>query len=69
MAGVRLQFQLNGLPESIDYADLKITCQGAQYNVHRAVVCPQCPFFAAAMRHDFQVSVLSIGSFPPASFI
>ncbi|KLU85663.1 hypothetical protein MAPG_04685 [Magnaporthiopsis poae ATCC 64411] len=30
------------------YSDLVIRCQGTDFRVHRAIVCPQCAFFDAA---------------------
>ena len=38
------------------YADLTISCQGHEWQVHRAIVCFRCPFFAACVDRDFKVS-------------
>lgn len=37
------------------YSDLIIRCQGTDFRVHRAIVCPQCPFFDAACSGGFRV--------------
>lgn len=30
------------------YADLIVNCQGRRFDVHKAIVCSQCPFFTQA---------------------
>ncbi|PYH92112.1 hypothetical protein BO71DRAFT_384223 [Aspergillus ellipticus CBS 707.79] len=36
------------------YSDMKITCKGFTFNVHRAIICHQSRVFEAALSHDFQ---------------
>ncbi|KAL8344311.1 hypothetical protein RB601_004717 [Gaeumannomyces tritici] len=36
------------------YSDLVIRCQGTDFRVHRAIVCPQCPFLDAACSSGFR---------------
>ncbi|KAH8880254.1 hypothetical protein GQ53DRAFT_670182 [Thozetella sp. PMI_491] len=35
------------------YSDLLLTCQGRKFKVHKAIVCPQCPFFDRACTSGF----------------
>ncbi|KAL1955400.1 hypothetical protein VTO42DRAFT_8620 [Malbranchea cinnamomea] len=35
------------------YSDFTLTCGGRVFHVHRAVVCPQSPFFEAAVNGNF----------------
>ncbi|KFA75611.1 hypothetical protein S40288_04474 [Stachybotrys chartarum IBT 40288] len=37
-----------------DFSDLKITSHGRTFDVHRAVVCPQSSFMAAAIKGGFE---------------
>jgi hypothetical protein len=37
------------------YSDMTIVCQGVEFNVHRAVVCPQSPMLDAAFGGQLQV--------------
>ncbi|PVI05403.1 hypothetical protein DM02DRAFT_686323 [Periconia macrospinosa] len=46
----QLLVAVNGLFNSSTYSDLTITCGKDKYRVHKAIVCPQVPFFAGAMR-------------------
>ena len=39
------------------HSDLVIRCGGEEFKVHRAIVCPQCPFFEGAVRSGFKVRV------------
>ncbi|KAF2107104.1 hypothetical protein BDV96DRAFT_590110 [Lophiotrema nucula] len=41
---------VKGFLSSGDYSDLKITCQGEVFNVHKVVVCNRVEFFARAIR-------------------
>lgn len=52
-----LPSMLGELLVSGDYSDFTITCKGRTFNVHRAVVCPQSSFFAAALNGRFLVSL------------
>ncbi|PPJ53013.1 hypothetical protein CBER1_11333 [Cercospora berteroae] len=42
--------------ESSDYSDLKITCDGLEWNVHRVIVCPSSPFFASCCKNFKEAS-------------
>ncbi|RDL31410.1 uncharacterized protein BP5553_09619 [Venustampulla echinocandica] len=42
------------LLSSKKYSDLKLVCQGQEFNVHKAIVCSQSPVLAAAVDGDFQ---------------
>lgn len=46
----------NRLYSSEEYSDLLISCRGNEYHVHKAIVCTQSDFFAAACRGSFKVS-------------
>ncbi|KAK0644242.1 BTB/POZ protein, partial [Cercophora newfieldiana] len=35
------------------YSDMTITCRGEEFKAHRAIVCPQSPFFDAALSGSF----------------
>ncbi|PVI05410.1 hypothetical protein DM02DRAFT_686342, partial [Periconia macrospinosa] len=37
------------LLHSSDYSDMTVTCGKSTYKVHKAIVCPQVPFFAGAV--------------------
>lgn len=37
------------------YADLTIRCDGQDFRVHRAILCPQSPFFDRACHGGFKV--------------
>lgn len=39
-----------------EYSDMKISCKGRIFNVHRAVVCPQSSFFKTALNGKYAVS-------------
>ncbi|RDW81547.1 BTB/POZ domain-containing protein [Aspergillus mulundensis] len=36
------------------YADMKVTCQGFTFNVHRAILCSQSTFFDATVNRNFK---------------
>ncbi|KAF9882673.1 hypothetical protein FE257_005658 [Aspergillus nanangensis] len=44
------------------YTDMTISCQGHDFNVHRAIVCSQSHFFDAALKGGFQVSRFFLSS-------
>lgn len=48
---------LHQLLHSGDYSDLTLTCQGEVFKLHKAVVCPQSPVIATAVRGNFKVRV------------
>ncbi|KAL6240234.1 hypothetical protein RBB50_012871 [Rhinocladiella similis] len=50
----RLIEALNQLQGSAKYSDLALVCQGQEFHVHRAIVCPQSKFFEAACGGDFK---------------
>lgn len=39
-----------------EYSDLVISCRGKEYHVHKAIVCTQSGFLAAACHPGFKVS-------------
>jgi hypothetical protein len=43
------------LLKSAKYSDLTLICNGHEFPVHRAIVCPHSPFFDAACKGEFQV--------------
>lgn len=43
------------LLKSPKYSDLTIACQGREFHVHRAIVCPHSRFFDMACSGDFKV--------------
>ncbi|KAI9872727.1 MAG: hypothetical protein M1830_001259, partial [Pleopsidium flavum] len=45
---------MDSLFTSGKYSDLTISCDGLELPTHRAIVCPQSQFFAAACEGDFQ---------------
>lgn len=51
-----LEIVMKSLFNGGKYADMTITCQGHTFNVHRAIVCSQSPFFDAALKDGFKVS-------------
>lgn len=38
------------------YSDLSIICQGVEFKVHRAIVCPRSPMLEAACGGQFKVN-------------
>ncbi|RMX76633.1 hypothetical protein D0869_10544 [Hortaea werneckii] len=40
--------------ETGEYSDMTITCSGRTWQVHKVVVCSQCPFFAKAVTRRFK---------------
>ncbi|GIZ45611.1 hypothetical protein CKM354_000877000 [Cercospora kikuchii] len=46
-----------------EYSDLKITCEGKIWNVHRNIVCPACPFFETCCR-DFEEARIGVINLP-----
>ena len=57
MAGITSGF--GELLRSGNYSDFKITCKGAEFNVHRAIVCSASDFFKALCDSGFKVSSCS----------
>jgi len=51
----RLIEAMNRLQDSAKYSDLTLACQGQEFHVHRAIVCPHSKFFEAACDGDFEV--------------
>ncbi|KAJ9269898.1 hypothetical protein DTO212C5_4072 [Paecilomyces variotii] len=47
-----------------EYSDMKVTCQGFTFNVHRAIVCTQSHFFASALNAGFEESTTHIVNLP-----
>lgn len=41
------------------FSDMTIRCGGREFKAHRAIVCPQCPFFDKAMTIGFKVGATS----------
>ncbi|KAJ6125853.1 hypothetical protein N7471_010346 [Penicillium samsonianum] len=54
-----LQPILQSLLDSGRYSDLTISCEGQKFQVHRAIVCSQSPFFYAAVKGGFMEASLS----------
>ncbi|KAJ6050636.1 uncharacterized protein N7446_010745, partial [Penicillium canescens] len=54
-----LQPILQSLLDSGRYSDLTISCEGQKFQVHRAIVCSQSPFFDAAVKGGFKEASLS----------
>ncbi|KAI9737356.1 MAG: hypothetical protein M1834_009510 [Cirrosporium novae-zelandiae] len=50
--------------KSAKYSDLTISCGGKEFPVHRAIVCPRSPFFAAACDGEFLEAKLQRISLP-----
>lgn len=46
---------LSRLYLSETYSDMKIVCGDETFHAHRAIVCPQSPFFDKALSGGFQV--------------
>ena len=53
---IMVPFRVGRLYSSGDYSDLVISCRGEEHNVHKAIVCTQSEFVAAACRIGFKVS-------------
>ncbi|KAJ9308090.1 hypothetical protein DTO217A2_2331 [Paecilomyces variotii] len=47
-----------------DYSDMKVTCRGFIFNVHRAIVCTQSHFFASALNAGFKESITHVVDLP-----
>jgi hypothetical protein len=48
---------MKSILESAKYSDLTLSCSDREFHVHRAIVCPRSPFFAAACDGKFLVSI------------
>lgn len=59
MAGITSGF--GNLLDSGKYSDFKITCKGAEFKVHKAIVCSASDFFSALCDSGFKVSSPPIG--------
>jgi BTB/POZ domain-containing protein len=46
---------MNLLLKSAKYSDLTLVCEGQEFHVHRAVLCPKSTFFDAACSRGFKV--------------
>ncbi|GAD98475.1 conserved hypothetical protein [Paecilomyces variotii No. 5] len=55
-SGTALRKIMEDLLSHGEYSDMKVTCQGVIFNVHRAIVCTQSHFFASAMNSGFEES-------------
>lgn len=47
------------LLKSKKYNDLKLVCQGKEFDVHKAVVCTMSPVLDAAVSGPFEVSLIT----------
>ncbi|EXJ68961.1 uncharacterized protein A1O5_07893 [Cladophialophora psammophila CBS 110553] len=63
MAGVTPSAYLD-LLRSEKYSDFTIACNGVEFKVHRAVVCPASPFLDAACNSGFQEAMSRRIEFP-----
>lgn len=45
-----------------NYSDIKVKCGELVVNAHKAIICPQCDFFAGAVDHSFKASFKCPGS-------
>ncbi|KAK1762209.1 hypothetical protein QBC33DRAFT_602032 [Phialemonium atrogriseum] len=45
---------VKGLLSTRDYSGCTIVCGSDQHLVHKAIICPQSPFFKAAFAHDMK---------------
>jgi len=48
---------LSSIFKSEKYSDLKIRCGSQEFKVHRAIICPRSPFFAAICDREWKASV------------
>ncbi|KAK5996373.1 hypothetical protein PT974_01707 [Cladobotryum mycophilum] len=58
--GKELLQSLSSLHKEGKYSDLKIVCDGKEYLVHKAILCPRSSFFAAACDGPFKESKTGI---------
>ena len=63
MDAKNLDFLEDLLSKSERYSDLKITCEGYEFKVSKAFVCPQSPVIAAACEGGFKVRFLRHSGF------
>ncbi|KFY58480.1 hypothetical protein V496_06114 [Pseudogymnoascus sp. VKM F-4515 (FW-2607)] len=56
---------MDTLFDSGKYSDLRITCHGRWWNVHRAVICTASPVFAAMVDGEFKNGVIDLPADEP----
>ncbi|KAH6952495.1 hypothetical protein BKA56DRAFT_504789 [Ilyonectria sp. MPI-CAGE-AT-0026] len=61
---------LSQLLHSGEYSDFTLVCQGQQFYLHQAIICPQSPVIAGALQGEFQearTKVLNVEAFDLAT--
>jgi hypothetical protein len=61
MAGLSAEAGLS-LLKSGSYADFTIQCKDREFNVHRAIICPESSFFQTMCQSSFKVSQTRSGA-------
>ncbi|TAQ85562.1 hypothetical protein B7494_g6119 [Chlorociboria aeruginascens] len=70
MSATRSDMILAKMMESGQFTDLKFVCNGREFKVHKAVVCPQSPVINAAIQGGFEESetnVIIMDSYQPST--